>query len=146
MATVAQKEKSKLRWSLFVPGEPLARAEKRTTFIKSGRTIHGIGDKPEQKAYKVYVKDQIALSRPQRLLDGALALCLTIYRTKPKSAPKSRIWPITKPDLTNYQKLAEDCLKSLVIVDDALVVQAYIEKRYADEENPPGISFEVEEL
>lgn len=133
-------------WSCFIPGEPAARAEKVVTIRGRGRTFTRIADKGKPSDYKAYLKSYIADSAPQRLLDGALRLELTAYLPKPKSAPKSRIWPVKKPDLSNLLKCAEDCLRSIVIVDDALIVQQINEKRYAGEDCMPGLWLKVSEI
>ncbi len=135
-------------WTCFIPGEPAARAEKRVTYrTKDHRVISKLADKPHVASYKSFVREFIATRGPKTLLDGPLALTIWVYRQKPKSASKKRLYPITKPDWTNYAKLVEDCLKSLVIVDDALVVTATVEKRFAVEGHiKPGVYIAVREL
>lgn len=130
-------------WELFIPGEPVARAEKRVTFYRNGRPIGGLADKPKQKDYKAFVKSLIALNKPEELLSGALSVSLSIGRSKPKSVPKKQKFPITKPDLTNYIKLFEDCLKGLVIRDDAQIVEMTATKHYTDS---PGVKCEISVL
>lgn len=126
-------------WSVFIPGEPVARAEKVGRIGGFGRII----DKPQVRDYKAYARAHIAACRPDVLMDGPLTLELTAYVTKPKSASKKRIWPDRKPDLSNILKCAEDCLSSIVIVDDARIVRHINAKHYADEQNPPGLKIRV---
>jgi Holliday junction resolvase RusA-like endonuclease len=71
-------------------------------------------------------------------LRGYVRLDFTFYFPYPKSASEKRkalmdsgqLYP-TRSDLTNLQKFAEDCLKSIVIEDDRNVVQISSKKLYA---------------
>jgi Holliday junction resolvase RusA-like endonuclease len=137
-----------MTWRCYVPGEPVARAEKRVTYrTRDGRTINKLADKDHVADYKSYVKGIIAIERPERLLDGPLSLAIWVYRQRPRSAPRRVIYPTTRPDWTNYAKLIEDCLKSIVIRDDSLVVSSRVEKRFAlDGHTPPGVYIEVCEI
>lgn len=122
-------------WTCFIPGEPVARAEK---IVKIG-TFYRLGDKAPQKSYKAYFKAFIAQKAPQKLLDCPLFLRIEAYKQKPKSARKKDIYPVTKPDISNYVKLVEDCLKGIVIRDDSLVVAQDNRKYFATDTQPPGI-------
>lgn len=134
-------------WQLSIDGTPLARAEKRVTIrTKDGRTFGSIADRPAQSEYKAYLKAVISLNKPPRLLDGALSLTLVINRPRPKTAPKRVVYPITKPDWSNYAKLIEDCLTGLVIRDDSCVVQAEVVKQFALGNTAPGVWITVAEL
>lgn len=66
--------------------------------------------------------------------DAPLLLEVTWYRPKPKSWPKSRNLPTTKPDLSNYTKLLEDALNGIVYQDDARIVTAVLAKRFDAQE------------
>lgn len=135
-----------MTWTCFIPGTPTARAEKRVTFkTKDGRVINRLADQPKQASYKSYFREFIATRKPAQLLDGPLALTIWVYRDRPKSLPKRVAFPVTRPDWTNYAKLAEDCLTGLVIRDDALVVSAKVEKRFCGPEGP-GVWVEVREV
>ena len=48
-----------------------------------------------------------------------------------------RLYPyhVKRPDLTNYQKLMEDCLNKIVIADDRQVFKISAEKYYADDDH-----------
>ncbi len=145
-----------MSWTCFIPGTPTARAEKRVTFKVRGKdgklkTVSKLADKEKPGDYKAYVKKIIAEQAPQRLLDGPLSLTIWAYRDRPKSLPKKHAFPTTKPDASNYQKLIEDCLKGLVIREDALVVDVSTKKRFCDPGNElvpqkPGVWVEVHEV
>lgn len=44
------------------------------------------------------------------------------------------IFPITKPDLSNYAKGIEDALNKIIYKDDAQIVGLFVTKTYAEEE------------
>jgi Holliday junction resolvase RusA-like endonuclease len=69
-------------------------------------------------------------------LQGPLQVTMTFYRTRPKSARKSLLFPVTRPDLSNFQKLVEDSLNNLVWRDDSHIVTALTYKRFADGAGP----------
>jgi Holliday junction resolvase RusA-like endonuclease len=122
-------------WQCFIPGQPVARAEK---IIKiKGRL--GIGDKDAQKDYKAYVKAYVAQYAPRKVFSVPLFLQVQVYRDKPKSTPKRDIYPTAKPDISNYVKLLEDCLTGIVIRDDALIVAQINQKYFASKTQPAGV-------
>lgn len=66
-------------------------------------------------------------------------------KTKRKDMLKGYIIP-TKCDTTNLQKLAEDCLKGIVIDDDRNVAKIFSEKLYGEKENVQIKIFTLEEF
>jgi Holliday junction resolvase RusA-like endonuclease len=53
-------------------------------------------------------------------------------RSRPRSAPKSRLWPDRKPDLDKLERGCLDALTSAAVIeDDARVVRLSSWKRYA---------------
>jgi Holliday junction resolvase RusA-like endonuclease len=81
-------------------------------------------------------------------IDGPVQLELDVYRTRPGAhyradgtlSPEGlrRPVPATKPDLSNYLKLAEDALKGLAFGDDALVVEVRVAKHWVLPGEQPG--------
>lgn len=69
---------------------------------------------------------------------GAVKLELTAYVHRPKSA-KNRVYPISKPDLSNIVKIFEDALNGIIWVDDCQIVSITTSKLYA--ESPEGVGF-----
>lgn len=71
-------------------------------------------------------------------LDGPLALTVRFYLPRPKSAPKRRrTWPDRQPDFDKLTRLVLDAMTGALIVDDARIVQAYVEKDYAEYSGDP---------
>lgn len=60
-----------------------------------------------------------------------IRLSLIFKVDKPKSAPKSRLFPTTRPDLDNYCKLVQDACNGLLWHDDSQIVQLTCSKVYA---------------
>ena len=132
----------KLPWTCWVPGQVLARAEKHVTLhSKDGKSFVGRADCKPQADYKSYLRWSFAQVAPDELLDGPLSLQIIVVRQKPKSARKSDEWATTKPDSSNYQKLVEDCLSGIVIVDDARLVDVQTSKLYGTE---PGLGLWIQ--
>ncbi len=92
-------------------------------------------DTPQAKDYKQWVKSracEVMLGQPP--LEGPLALTLTIWRLKPRSWPKRRRWPDTRPDCSNILKLVEDALQGIVYRDDKQLCRLFVEKRLSSME------------
>lgn len=89
------------------------------------------------------------LATDERLcIDGPVEVHLTVYRRRPKNHLRAdgtlsteglrHPVPDTKPDLSNYLKLAEDALKDLAFGDDGLVTRVVVEKVWAGRGDAPG--------
>jgi Holliday junction resolvase RusA-like endonuclease len=84
-------------------------------------------------------------------LIGPVMMDLTVYLTPPMSFSKPKYrralagleFPATRPDLSNYIKMVEDCLTKIVWLDDNQVVSLMARKRYGE---IPGLRVEIEEL
>jgi len=62
---------------------------------------------------------------------------------RPKSAPKSRLHHVVKPDASNALKLLEDAGNGILWKDDSQIVFATVTKEYGD---PERIEITVKEL
>jgi Holliday junction resolvase RusA-like endonuclease len=80
------------------------------------------------------------------LIDGPILVrYLIIRRTKPKSCKAK--WPDTKPDLDNYEKAIWDSLEGLAYTNDSRIVyKMSVQKIWATDENPPGVSLQIERM
>lgn len=122
-----------------VYGTPVAQGRPRAS------TIHGrvqMYDPAKSRDFKKYVKLVASQHRPSKLLEGALALKVIIYKPSLKSfskkkataAEKGELRPVTKPDVDNYVKAIKDACNKVLWHDDSQVVDLHISKYYS--ENP----------
>ena len=78
------------------------------------------------------------------LFTGPVALSATFYIPRPKSAPKSVIVPITRPDLDKCLRGLLDSLSNVLFRDDSQVFRVLCEKRYAEPNQPARAVIAVE--
>lgn len=131
-----------------VYGEPVAQG--RPKFSTAGGFTRAY-DPAKSRDYKDYVRLAAREYAPAALLEGALGIAITAYRSTPKSfskkkaaeAERGEILPVTKPDADNYLKGVKDALKGIIWKDDSQVVDAFVRKRYS---NRPRIEVKIKEL
>ena len=123
--------------TIELPGPPVA-----WTAIVRAKNGHAYSPKNKQKAAaKLLIKKQY-LNEPTEL---PFSLEFHFFMPIPKSFPKKKreyisvFSHVTKPDTTNLQKFAEDCLTGIVFVDDKQVVETYSKKSYS--ENPRTVIY-----
>lgn len=88
------------------------------------------------------------------LLEHPLEVWFSFGFEPPKSVSKKKraamiaglVHHAFKPDTTNLQKFAEDCLKKIVIQDDNIIFRVHSEKFWADEEHITIAFLEHEDL
>jgi Holliday junction resolvase RusA-like endonuclease len=122
-----------------VYGEPVAQGRPRFTTINGHVKAY---DPAKSRDYKQYVKLVASDHKPEKLLEGAIALHLNIYRSIPKSFSKKKqkqaedgeLRPTTKPDVDNFLKAIKDAMKGIIWRDDSQVVSVIVNKWYS--ENP----------
>lgn len=100
----------------------------RATVIRGrGHTYKAKAQRREESAFMTYAKEH----QPARPLEGPLLLGVWCYMPVPSSNPKwwreaalrGDIRPTGKPDLSNVEKLVEDCLETLrFFVNDSQIV------------------------
>ena len=115
--------------------------ERARVVSKGGRTFSYTPTRT--KEWEEFIRYQMLMHRPEKLLDGPLALEATFYLLRPKSIPKKRKYPHTKPDLDNLIKAVCDALKGLIYTEDSRIVDKIIRKRYGD---PPRVELKIEEI
>ena len=76
-------------------------------------------------------------------LDCPVKVSIEFYLTKPKSAPRWKLWAHTKPDLDKLVRAALDAVTAVLIRDDARVVELVASKEYAIG-RPPGMHMVIE--
>ena len=91
----------------------------------------------EREYYRWQIKAQYNQEKP---IAGPVRLSLSFHLPIPKATSKVRrlqmlngvMHHITRPDVSNFCKFAEDTLKGIVIEDDSQVVEINAKKIYAD--------------
>jgi crossover junction endodeoxyribonuclease RusA len=94
-------------------------------------------------------KETVALEAKKnhcKPMEGPLRMVLTFRLKKPKSAPKSRIWPVVRPDLDNFTKAIKDGLNEICYKDDSQIVVLEAKKEYAKEGFSPGVLVMIEKI
>ncbi len=130
-------------FSVFIPGVPVAQ-ERPGVALKKGRRFSHLYEKEASRAYKGIISLIAKTTFDKRPYSGPVVLIIEVRRAIPKGwtrkkredALLQRVRPTTKPDLTNYEVLAENALIGIVYHDDAQVVEKFTRKIYAAE---PGI-------
>lgn len=132
--------------SIFVPGEPVAKA-------RPGRNKHGFRYKPTkgrkyEQSIAELVKLQMITRNPTK---SPVSLDLVLLFEIPKSWPNwkreaaqsQQIAHTSKPDADNVVKSIKDALNKIVYEDDAQVTDIKVLKLYSDS---PGVLIDVKEL
>lgn len=117
---------------MFVEGIPVPQGSK-TVF--NGRAVDANKNlKPWRKAVTEHAKWVMGTDD---LLEGPLVLSCAFMMPRPKSAPKSRVFPSVKPDLDKLIRSIGDSLSGVVFGDDAQVTRHDPVKVYVTEN--PGV-------
>lgn len=123
------------RIAFTLPGPPLPKLRARVT--KNGTYTPR---KTRRFEASVRAAGQVAMGtlRPCR---DAVQMTLVAFVPIPKSWSKRKhaqalaglLYPLTRPDLDNYEKSVTDALNGVVYVDDAQICDVVKSKRYSDE-------------
>ena len=122
--------------------DPVAQARPR--FARRGNFVMTYDDKKSKNWKKLVAME--ARRNGCEPLEGPLKMTLTFRLKKPKSAPKSRIWPTVRPDLDNYVKGCKDGVNGICYKDDSQVVILEAIKEYATDDFPPGVLIKIERI
>ena len=126
---------------LVIYGEPVAQG--RPKFVRIGNHVHAY-DPQKSKNYKqlvrYWVTQQLKKIDGFKPLENALYVDLTFYMSIPSSWSKKKrieadsgvIRPIKRPDADNLFK-SLDALNGLLWVDDSIITDLHIRKRYTAE-------------
>ncbi len=116
--------------TIFIP--PAGKARARTMTLKTGENAGKVIAYTPRKTARV--EDQIRWHLGDLLVKFEagvpLRLSVTFWHARPKTCPKSRQYPVTRPDFDNEAKLVMDAASGYVYHDDAQIVTALIRKRY----------------
>lgn len=129
---------------IIFPDKPIAKKRPRF-FVRNTKKGHMVGVYDEQgeiiKQFKSFLKSK--LPNNYELITGAIFCQLWYGIGRPKShygigrnegvlkksAPK---YPLTIPDIDNYEKFVFDCCNGVIWKDDKQVVACFHEKKYSD--------------
>jgi len=114
--------------SFVIPGDPVP-------FARAGSMGKRRFTPAKQSQFMSMVKIIAHTSMTnKRLLDGALRLTIEARYSRPESWSQKRkdatFWKVSRPDLSNIQKIIEDALNGVVWNDDAQVVESIARKSY----------------
>jgi Holliday junction resolvase RusA-like endonuclease len=113
--------------TIFVKPEGKSRA--RVVRSKYDDKLHSFTPAKTVKA-ELQVRNELYQYRNHFPAGTPLRIYLTFWHDRPKSCPKSRAFPIVKPDIDNEAKLVVDALNAYVFKDDSQIVTAMLRKRY----------------
>lgn len=124
-------------------GQPQPQGSARA-FVRGGRA-HITTANPKLHNWRDVVgwsAREAMASRP--LVDeGPIWVMATFILTRPKSAPKSRVCPTTKPDVDKLSRGLLDALTGVCWRDDSQVVGLMVAKRYCTNGEHPGVEVQV---
>jgi Holliday junction resolvase RusA-like endonuclease len=117
---------------LTVFGRPQPQGSSRVFFVKKlGRSVITSANK-NLKPWRQQISET-AMTLRAPVVDGPIAMGLRFYFQRPKSAPKSRIYPTVKPDTDKLIRAILDSLTGILYRDDAQVVCFdHVQKLYDD--------------
>ena len=121
-----------------VYGNPVPKARARTVRLKNGMTTTFTPGKTAD--WESMIRLQTLEHKPDKLLDQALAIKAVFVLQRPKSVPKKRQYPETKPDLDNLLKSLTDAMEGIIYTNDSRIVKKVVSKEYGD---PPRVEVEV---
>lgn len=127
---------------LVIYGEPVPQGRPR--FARIGKYVHAY-DPQKSKDYKQLVRfwitQQLKKIEDWKPLENALYVDITFHLSIPTSWSKKKrieaanglIRPISKNDIDNLYKCVTDGATGLLWVDDGIITDAHIRKRYTAE-------------
>ncbi len=125
-----------------VRGKPEPKGSTRA-FVPKGWTRAVITSaNPKAKVFAELVRWAAQEVAPPALLTGPVGVSMVFGIQRPKSVPKKRVWPTTKPDCDKLVRLVLDALTHVIWADDAQVVQLEATKVYGE----PGVTITVREI
>lgn len=114
------------QWTASFDFTPVAKGRPR--FSKKGWAYTPKKTRDAEAEFKALL---IAADPPK--FEGAIALSLTFFMRRPKSAPE-REFPTVRPDAENLSKLICDSCNDILYLDDSQICHLSITKTYSDKE------------
>ena len=128
--------------TFIIPGTPRTTQPGSAVRLPNGRSFQPKRH-PEWTAWCRLCATQHAPAEP---LDGPIWVNLMYSMPKPKSAPKSRLYPWQRPDLCNFEKGMLDSFQGILFHDDAQICKMALAKRYCDPDEQPNVEVAMGEL
>ncbi len=75
--------------------------------------------------------------------DCAVEMELVFSMPKPKSCPKTRLFPVTKPDLDKLCRAVFDGVTGILVSDDSRIIQCTAWKQYSD---APSVDITIQKM
>lgn len=134
-------------WLTFVvPGEPRGKGRPRFGRTRAGAPVTFTDARTA--SYENLVRLAAAQAREAaglcgEILDGPIIVTLTAFCARPKSAPRAKLLPTSRPDIDNVVKAVLDGA-SILWRDDARIIELRAKKLYAsDGDGGPRVEVEV---
>ena len=125
-----------------VRGKPEPKGSTRAFVPKGWKRAVITSANPKAKVFAELVRWAAQEHAPEHLLAGPVGVSMVFGIQRPKSAPRSRVHPTTKPDTDKLVRLVLDALTGVVWRDDSQVVELAARKEYGE----PGVSVTVVEI
>lgn len=128
-----------------IEGKPVAKQ-------RPGRNRGRYFTKPETADFQTALAWQAKRAmRGRKIFAGAVSFSVSVELeiplswngTKQAAARRGEIYPTSRPDFDNYEKIAADALNGIVFNDDAQVCFGMFSKRYGDR---PHMRIEISEI
>lgn len=125
-------------------GKPEPQGSARA-FVRGGRATVTT-DNPKLHGWRDVVAwtARDAMAGRDLVEDGPVYVMATFSLSRPKSAPKRRVCPTTKPDVDKLSRGLLDALTGVCWRDDSQVVGLTVSKRYCVHGEQPGAWVRVE--
>jgi len=109
--------------------EPVGKARPRVV-VKNGRTFAFTPQKTANA--EDLIRAQVCQATEFFEAGIPLRLVAEFVMARPKSAPKKRRWPTTKPDIDNCYKTLTDALEKFLYANDSQIVEVAMTKIYGE--------------
>jgi Holliday junction resolvase RusA-like endonuclease len=114
-------------YSAIFPVEPIGKGRPRVT-VRNGRAF---AYTPKRTAgAEELIRAHVWESKVFYEAGVPLKLEAEFVFARPKSAPKKRVYPTTRPDLDNCYKTLSDALNGFLFADDSQIVEVTMRKSY----------------
>lgn len=125
-------------WHFIVYGEPVSQGSVRAFKDRAGNARVAQGGSDTNKVKLADWRQAVASEgrkalgeNPGPTEDGPVTVAVVFMLPKPKSQPRWKLWPTTKPDIDKLLRAVLDALTGVLYKDDSQVVSVTASKGYA---------------